>query len=129
MKELIEPVRTFALAIAVMLYRTFVLQTLWNWFAVPALHLQPVSYWLMYGLILLVYIFTHRDEGSTDQKWGRLFRILGLCVPESQQGSAFAIVQEQEDNSWFQLGKVIAGQFFGDTQGLVFGWVVHTFLA
>jgi len=32
------------------LFTTFVLQNLWNWFAIPALHASEISFWVMYGL-------------------------------------------------------------------------------
>ena len=36
------------------LYCALVLQHLWNWFAVGPVGLQPISYWAMYGLLMLI---------------------------------------------------------------------------
>jgi hypothetical protein len=42
-------------------YCVFVIQQLWNWFAVPLLHFGTASYFQMYGLNTLFGLVTARD--------------------------------------------------------------------
>lgn len=61
-------------AIIVGLYTTFVLQSLWNWFVVTAFNIPSVSYWQMYGLVLLVTLISERSpEIAEEQRWKMIF--------------------------------------------------------
>jgi hypothetical protein len=56
----------------VALYRTFVIENLWNWFAASALHIPEISFWGMYGLVLLIGVFTNNhgqkfEEGKRER--------------------------------------------------------------
>jgi hypothetical protein len=44
------------------LYMPFVVQILWNWFAAPALHLGSISYWNMFGLLLIIIVVMIRNS-------------------------------------------------------------------
>jgi len=128
MKEAFKPAWTYALAMAVGFYKAFVMQSLWNWFAVPAFHLEPISYWLMYGLYILFTLIYPSEENSENQRWDRLFKTLALCVPESQQDAVSELLQTQIDNAWFEMGMMVFGKFFSITTCLMIGWAIHTFL-
>lgn len=43
-------------------WRAFVAMKLWGWFAVPAVHVEPISLGLAFGLMLVVEIFTMKHK-------------------------------------------------------------------
>jgi len=43
-------------------YSVFVLMEVWNWFAVPLLHVSEASYWLIYGVSMLFGLMTGAGE-------------------------------------------------------------------
>ena len=45
-------------SILVGFYSVFVLMELWNWFAVPLLHVSEASYWLIDGVSMLFGLMT-----------------------------------------------------------------------
>jgi hypothetical protein len=51
------------------LYMTIVLQTLWNWFAVNALHVPEIGFWAAYGLFLLVSVFRTPPKVDPNDGW------------------------------------------------------------
>jgi hypothetical protein len=68
-------------------YSVFVLMQLWNWFAVPLLHVSEASYWLIYGLSMLFGLMTgvgEQDNPAHERRWNALFLILNACVPEQK---------------------------------------------
>jgi hypothetical protein len=56
----------FGLSLIIHLYTTLVLTILWNWFVVPAFHVSDISFWLMYGLVLIVSMFSNPSDQSLD---------------------------------------------------------------
>ena len=58
----------FAFSTFVNLYTTFVLQSLWNWFAVEALNAPHVSYWVMYGLVMIANLMFYKPEFQDEQR-------------------------------------------------------------
>jgi len=42
------------------LYTAFVVQTFWNWFIVPSLRAEAISYWPALGLVILAGVLTAR---------------------------------------------------------------------
>jgi hypothetical protein len=64
-------------------YSVFALMQVWNWFAVPLLHVQEASYWLMFGLSMLFGLMTGadgQDNPAHERRWNALFIILNACV-------------------------------------------------
>jgi hypothetical protein len=77
----------FALSMIVHLYTTLVLTILWNWFVVPAFHVSDVSFWLMYGLVLIVSMFSNPSDQSldADRRTKSLMTAIEACIPEDRR--------------------------------------------
>jgi hypothetical protein len=120
----------WAVAIVVGFYTTFVVQSLWNWFAVPSLNAPTVSYWTAYGLVLLIRLVFDKNDYIKDQEaFGRLGMMIEACVPEEKRAELTAQLLEEDKGLAGRLGGGVIGQAFGVTFTLALGWAVHTFLA
>jgi len=75
----------WGIAIVVGLYTTFVLQMLWNWFAVDALRAPEISYWTVYGLLLLIRLIFEKPTLESDEKFKRLAILVEACVPQEKR--------------------------------------------
>jgi hypothetical protein len=76
---------TWGISTLVGFYTVFVLTQLWNWFAVPLLHVPEASYWLIYGLNMLFGLMTgigEQENPADARRWSTLFIVLDTCVPE-----------------------------------------------
>jgi hypothetical protein len=56
---------------------------LWQWFAVPFLHLPMLSYWAVVGLCLLIHTFSHTDQPNgykptNADTFGRIFGAIAV---------------------------------------------------
>jgi cytochrome c biogenesis protein CcdA len=91
---------------AVGLYTTFVLQQLWNWFIVTALHASELSYWEMYGVTMLVFMLLEPNPLGNEERWEQTLT-MGI---------------------WTKIGAYGFGKLVGNSAALGIGWVVHTFL-
>jgi hypothetical protein len=105
------------------LYTTFVLQSLWNWFAVEAFHLAPISFWLMYGLMLTARMFTSR--GDELPFFEELTTRINACMSEEKRE---LVNNEIEHGIWAKTGRVLIGEVSGSTVSLGIGAVVHILL-
>jgi hypothetical protein len=117
------------IAMIVNLYTAFVLQQLWNWFAVNALNASAVSYWTMYGLLMAVHLVTHKDSLQEELREKRMAIVLEACVQDSKRVEMNEYLKEENQLLASQLGSQIFGKAFGNTFTLALGWAVHTFLA
>ena len=52
----------YAVSLTMGLYTAFILTRLWGWFVVPAFHVDAVSFWVMYGLTILIDLL--RSDGN-----------------------------------------------------------------
>lgn len=57
-EELLKAVLTLLLAIPLSLLINFPVMWLWNWLMPTIFHLPSLTYWQMYGLTILVSLFT-----------------------------------------------------------------------
>src|SRR5271165_4312707 len=58
-------IRAYGIWLGLSLYTNVVVLALWDWFAVPALHVPDVSYWQIYGVtLLLAILFSPPDSGD-----------------------------------------------------------------
>jgi hypothetical protein len=116
--------------ILVGLYTTFVLQHLWNWFVTTALHLRQISFWVLYGVVLSIGMFS--DTQSSDYKQRQLLKPLAValdaCVPESKYESVMEQMDAQEAEVWAVAGLLAFGRLLGSTVALMIGGAVHLFL-
>jgi len=92
-------VLVLALTHGLKLYKAFILEQLWNWFLAPALHLDPISYWIMCGVLLLIEAWREQKMIDGDDYKTRTEAIMDLCGPS-----------------------------ITSTVCLVVGWVIHAFL-
>ncbi|MGA2235331.1 MAG: hypothetical protein ABSG23_07650 [Terriglobales bacterium] len=112
------------------LYTTFVIQNLWNWFATSALHVPEISFWVMYGLTLLISLFTAWQNGADEPRWKAMGIALEACIPDAKKEEVEAQVKEQlEVRIWVDMGYQVFGKVVGTTFVLALGFVVHLFLA
>ena len=117
-------------------YTTFVLQCLWNWFAVPALQVPRISYWLMFGLNNLISLLFERSEASEEirenvrnKQWVISMAVLDACVPDEKQSEVQKdIKQYTDDGIWGTVVTTIFRQLAVNTIALGVGWAIHTAL-
>lgn len=118
----------WSVSVVVGLYTTFVMQMLWNWFAVGALHASEVSYWMMFGLVMLVRTVFWRDDSKDEASHTRLVTIMDACIPEEKRADVKAEIDAEDKSAPVTLGLKILGQVMDNSLTLGLGWAVHTFL-
>lgn len=123
----------WGIAFIVGFYTTFVLQSLWNWFAVPALRVPPIGYWLMMGLNTFIFLMRERgEEGEklTAKRWVITMAVLDACVPEEKQAEVQEDIKQYttDDGVWSDVVSLVSRQLAGNTFALGIGWVIHTTL-
>jgi hypothetical protein len=106
----------------------FLLQQLWNWFVIRALHLEPVSYWVSYGIFMLINVFSGYPVSVEDAKWRRTLLILNACVPYSEREELTHQLEIEKESDSLDAVSAIFGKVFGTSLTLGVGWAVHTFL-
>jgi hypothetical protein len=112
--------------VAVNLYRTFVIQTLWNWFVVPTFKIGEISFLPMFGLVLLISIMRGWATDSPNElEWKMATHMLNACVPIEKREELAATLEREQKTIWNDLGTKSLGEVLGVTVGLVIGWVVH----
>ena len=73
-------------------YSVFVLMEVWNWFAVPLLHVSETSYWLMYRVSMLFGLMTGAGiRGSLAHL--KALRLIRQLPPEERE--ALRVLQEK----------------------------------
>jgi hypothetical protein len=122
-------VLVFALGVVGGLYSTFVLTIMWNWFVVPALHLSEISFWMAFGLILVINLLRDPRERdmAEDQKWEALTTMLEACVPEDRKAYVKERLESQSKGIWMKAGVTMFSLMVGNTAVLGMGFVVHIF--
>lgn len=114
------------------LFIPLVLQYLWNWFAVPALTLNEMLYWQMFGIFLFVRVLLFKaDDPRIDHNWQKTLTVLALIqssLPMKHQEIAKDKIKEINDNSWqLWVNKPFTEVLLG-VCALALGWIVHVFL-
>lgn len=111
------------------LFIPFVLQHLWNWFAVPAFNLHEILYWQMFGIFLFARVLLFQgDDPKTDYRWQKTLDLLAFSVLKENQEKAVDRIKELNDQSWRAgLQKPFTEALLGAC-ALVLGWIVHFFL-
>ena len=106
----------------------FVLMQVWNWFAIPLLHVQEPSYWLIYGLNMLFGLMTavgEQDNPAFERRWNSLFLILNACVPEHKMEELKEEVPSETEGIWSDVGLMIFGRVVSRSLTLGIGFLVH----
>ena len=116
--------------LVVSLYTTFVVQNLWNWFVVPTFYASSISFWGMFGLLLLVSLLGGRgEEFAAEQRWKSVITVLDACIPEGKRETLEEALDQQAEGVWVEVGLKIFERLLGSTLTLVIGWGIHAFLA
>jgi len=112
-------------------YTTFVLQNLWNWFVVPALHTAEVSYWMMYGIQLIWDLLSVRgwDNPVNERRWEVALMAIDMCIPDEKRVRFGESLNAIEGARWSKLAEQVAGDLAAATVTLAVAWGIHTFLA
>jgi hypothetical protein len=109
-------------------YCVFVIQQMWNWFAVPLLHFGEVSYLQMYGLNILFGLVTARDAGENpvdNMRWNRALIVLDACVPSGSREMVTEQLKEENDGQWMNLGTWVLSLALGYSVSLGLGFLIH----
>lgn len=119
----------FSFAVLILdFYSTFVLKNLWNWFAVPALGVPVISYWGMYGLVLLIRSISATGPNiEQDRRWKTIFAALDFCLPQDRIDEIKEMIKDQVGEIWTDIGIAMFARLGGTTFALAVGWGVHTF--
>lgn len=69
---------TFGLGVPIGMFYAWARVLLWNWFAVPFLHLHPIPFWVMFAVGLLISSFRPSSEAlkKDHYEYGTLSRML-----------------------------------------------------
>ena len=117
------------MSILIGFFSVFVIMEIWNWFAVPLLHVSKASYWLMYGVSLLFGLMTWADGEQEnpvhERRWKALFIALDACAPEHKAEEVREEVRSETGGVWTDIGMVIFGKVVSRSLTLVLGFVVH----
>jgi hypothetical protein len=124
---ILKTIVLFASSMVVALYTTFVLTLFWAWFVVPAFHVTEISFWVMYGITLLIGLFRQDNDIWDEHKHAILAKMLAACVPSEKMDDLMADLKEHEESIWPKVGWHVFGQFAGNTVTLGIGFVVHVF--
>ncbi|PYR96699.1 MAG: hypothetical protein DMG16_27015 [Acidobacteria bacterium] len=125
MSDVTKFIWALIVGLLIRLYTAFVALNLWNWFAVEAFHASTISFFLMYGLLLLVELFWETEEQKAGYRWKSLFTVLDFCVPEEKRQAVNQAIEEQKTAIWLDAGMQAFGKLIGDTTILGLGFVVH----
>ena len=110
-------------------YSTFVFQSLWNWFVAGALNVQPVWYWQMYGMNLLVQLVTEPNTFTDEARWKQSVLLMVLsAVPTDKKEAVDAEMKSQDDSVWLLGGVALFNKVAGYSGTLAIGWLVHIFV-
>ncbi|HTQ61141.1 MAG TPA: hypothetical protein VMI32_13005 [Candidatus Solibacter sp.] len=119
----------FGIGVIVNFYITFVVKSLWNWFAVPSLNAPQISYWTTYGLVLLIRLLADRNDFKELEVSNRLSMMIDACVPEEKRTELTERLVAEDKGLAGRLGGGVIGEALGVSFTLMLGWAVHTFLA
>ena len=116
----------FGMRMIVGLYTTFVLVILWDWFAVPAFHVSEISFWVMYGLTMLIGVLRPPEDDSQDELRHKIVAVmLDACIPADKQEQVIEELKRFEEEIWWRAGFKMFGQITTNSLTLGIGFVVH----
>jgi hypothetical protein len=110
------------------LYATLVLTVLWGWFVVPAFHLSPISFWVMYGLTMLISLLRPTGTDINAKNRHKIVAVmLDACVPSDRREEVTEQLKELKEQVWYQAGWQVFEQVVAISVTLGIGFVVHRF--
>ena len=112
---------------AVALYTAFILQTLWNWFVVPATNLPPISFLLMYGLRIFTSIMFENGGpvALMEFYWGGFLKLADQLTPEPHRNALTGALNEIAEGEFGWAAKKLIWRAVADTINLGVGLLVH----
>lgn len=117
----------WVIGLVVGFYTTFVLQNLWNWFVTVAFNLPQISFWVMFGIVLMIGMFD-KDTTEDEIRFKALSTVVEACVPFEKQDEVNHELKLQGDGIWFTVGTTIFGKILVNTLTLAAGFAVHLIL-
>jgi hypothetical protein len=116
----------YGISMVVGLYTTFVLTVLWNWFAVPAFHVGEISFWMMYGLTMLISLLRPTGNDIEAEHRHKVVAVmLDACVPVDKREEVIEELKGFEEEIWWKAGWQVFGQVMTNSLTLGIGFVVH----
>ena len=116
----------YGISITVGLFTAFVLTVLWGWFVVPAFNVAPVSFWVMYGLTLIIGLLqTDGNNIEAEHQHKVVAVMLDACVPAERREEVSEQLTEFGDQIWYEVGRKLFGKAAGIAFTLAVGFVVH----
>jgi hypothetical protein len=102
---------------------------LWDWFMAPTFNLAPSSFWMMYGLLLVVRAFS---AAVGDDSWienrrsqAKINAMVDACIPEERRESVNKKLEEIEGHIWENVSIPAIVTVMGNTFVLGLGFVIH----
>lgn len=122
-------VAAWIIAFLVGLYSTLVALCLWNWFAVPILHLPSISFLQLWGLMLLASTLMRGNfqtsTNSESGKWAMLGAAVELCIPDEKQQQWKDYWDGEPARVFFEAVGTIVGALATNTLVLALGFILH----
>lgn len=116
----------YSVSMIVGLFTAWALTVLWAWFVVPAFHVGPVSFWVMYGLTLLIDLLQpYGNDIEADHRHKIVAVMLDACVPAERRDEVKEQLTEFVDQIWYEVGWKIFGKAAVNALTLGLGFVVH----
>lgn len=111
------------------LYTVFVMQHLWNWFAVDVITVSRISFLNMLGLVILADMLLNRVSKIKNFQSTSLCKlasyILNTCLPEAKKEAVEKFLTTQRNNISENVGIKTLGVFLRNTGILVIGGVIY----
>jgi hypothetical protein len=123
----------FVIGIFVSLFDAFVLQSLWNWYAVPYLRLPEITFWATYGLLLLIQVIVREGSNNNEVeankiRWDTIDYVMNLLLSQENIERVKEFLKEKEDAIWVTAGSHVFVRVAGNAVTLGTGWMIHAFL-
>lgn len=122
----------FAMAFLVGLYSTLVATALWNIFITPLFILPSISFFHMYGVMMLIdFLKNHlsgEKEVSQDLVTERLLGIVYLSVEEDKKEKVDDFLKEHSDDEWSRGLNLVLMKLLSNTGILILGIFVSLFI-
>jgi hypothetical protein len=116
----------YAVSMIVGLFTAFILTIFWEWFVVPAFHVAAVSFWVMYGLTMLISLVqSNGDSIEAEHRHKIVAVMLDACVPAERREEVKEQLTEFTEQMWYEVGWKLFGKVAGNAITLGLGFVVH----
>jgi len=116
----------YAVSMLVGLFTAWVLTVLWAWFVVPAFNVGPISFWVMYGLTLLIDLLrTNGSDIEGEHRHKIVAVMLDACVPAERRDDVMEQLTDFAEKTWYEVGWKLFGRAATNALTLGLGFVVH----